>query len=144
MNVDGQTRTQTLPFPKEDKYMNMVGCMYDIGARKLEVGQKIDMHHLFLLVAPDGVLGFNINNNSSSVLRRETLDFDGKSYNVLVVSEKGLNGQEIIRWQLESGEVLKAEMALGSITFVRESKEKATEINTPKTSGVADSAKPAP
>ncbi len=61
-----------------------------------------------------------------TMLRRVSLKLNGVAYNTSVIRQRAM-GTERIRWQLESGEIVKEEWPQEGLTWVKETKEKATK-----------------
>ncbi len=125
MTVDGKSSAANAPLTDDIRERLITGCTYDFGTRKLNVGDSIAARHCAWTFSDKDGLSRNITNVILDVIRAETLELDGQTYNALVISEMCSNGDQITSWRLDNGEVIKQEMS--GVTMVLESKEKATQ-----------------
>ncbi len=124
--IDGKSSTATDPLTDYLREWLITGCTYDFGVRKLNTGDLITARHCTWECDGEGMQLCDINGGGMlDVLRREKLELDGQTYDVLVVSETCINGDQIISWRLDNGEVVK--QVSSGLTMVLESKEKATQ-----------------
>ncbi len=125
------TEEKTLSLLAEDEAQLTSGCKYDLGGRTLSPGDRFnvnDLHFIAMILEPTGNCPLWSGTTAVSVERREKITIDGKSYNALVVTEEG-GDVDITRWQLATGEIIKEERPSEHLVFLRETKEKATEVD---------------
>ncbi len=127
---DGVTDEKTQPLTEHDRALLTAGNRYVFGATKLSPGDKIDVNYAGLDVDVLDKTTVCSCDTQLWVQRREPVKIDGATYNTLVVAEYSGDGStDITRWQLENGEVAKEETPAEHITWVRETREKATEMD---------------
>ncbi|MCE5200880.1 hypothetical protein LLG39_18110 [bacterium] len=122
-------QTTMVPLTEEDRAKIVAGRAYVFGMLRLPVGKSIDVNHSYYTIERDKNCKWKFSDAMISVLRRETLNLNGVTYDTLVISDRAKNGRETTRWQLDTGEILKEDIPQEDLIWVREGKEKATEID---------------
>ena len=125
------------PTSEGDWQLHIDSFQYDFGVRELSVGDSFDVHHVgpLILKVSSEELGssFAAADYSVKVLRRERVTVGDTLYDALVVVEKRKSkSEEITRWQLENGEMIKVEIPQHDLTYIREPKEKALDLPWPQ------------
>lgn len=126
---DGKENKSTHPLDSTDQVLVKAGWKYSLFDNKINIGADIALNRMRLLFGPaPGAMEFQMRNGTAKALRRQKLETDGVVNDTIVVSETTNENDEIIRYQLENGTILKEEQPLAKVTLVREPKEKAMEI----------------
>jgi hypothetical protein len=127
-----ETSQTTITWDDETRTRVIAGYAYDFGRATPSVGNRLATNHFrYGIPLSRQFVGLKLGPGSVCVMRREPLKLNGTTYSTLVVSERG-EDTDITTWQLENGEVVKQESPADEVVWLRESKEKATEVDDGK------------
>ncbi len=97
---------------------------------KLSPGEKLGVKHYVLGISVPGKATLLLLGTQVWAQRREPIRTDGVTYNALVVAEYSDDGStDITRWQSENGEIIRQEAPADRMTWIRETREKATRLD---------------
>ena len=132
LTSEGKKQESVLPYTGRYHDVTLAGSLYSTGAKALVVGDKIEASYFRLMMSPENGANFQLNTGNIEILKQEKLVMDGVTYNTFVVKD-GSSNDEITRWQLPNGEIIKQVQSSDQVTFIHETKQKATEINASNT-----------